>query len=119
MHGHERVHVIAVVGLEDNDLVRGIEQGHAGAVKSSSRAGGDYDLMLRIGLNFVVVAHLARDGAAQVGDAVEPGVRVESALDGGLSPGRTGSVTSVSQIPWARFTPPTFSHSTDMMRISD
>ena len=86
MHGHQRVHVVAIEGLEDNDFIRWIEQRQAGTVERSGRASSDHDLVFRIGFDFVVVAHLARDGTAQIGDAIEAGVRVEAALDGGFRP---------------------------------
>ena len=83
-HGAQREHgvpVIAVEGLEEDDLVAGIEQGQRGGVERAGGSGGDENLGFGIGVDAVVGGELGGDGFAQRGDAVEAGVGVEATVD--------------------------------------
>ncbi len=89
--------MVAVKGLEDEDFVTGVEQGHGGGVEAGGCAGSGEDFGLGVVGEAVVALLLGGDGLAEAGDAVEAGVdvvSVEDGLDGGLlDGGRDGGVT--------------------------
>ena len=80
--GLERGDVVAVEGLEEQDFVAGVEQGHGGGVEAAGGAGGDQDFGLGVVGEAVVALLLGGDGVAQAGDAVEAGVDVVAVVDG-------------------------------------
>jgi len=67
----ESVEVIAVVRLEENDLVSGVERGHRRGEKSAARPHGDHDLLRRIDAEAVVVLDFSGDAFAQEIDSFE------------------------------------------------
>ncbi len=82
-HGFESGDVVAVEGLEEQDFVVRIEQGHGGGVESAGGAAGDEDFSLGVVGEAVVFFLLRSDGVAEAGDAVEAGVDVVSRMNGG------------------------------------
>src|SRR5215813_4441951 len=78
----QRVYVIAIIWLEDKDLISRVEERLAGGVECTGRARCDNYLALRVTDDRVVVAHLARNGGAQRSDSVKASVGILSAFDG-------------------------------------
>ncbi len=78
----ERGDVVAVEGLEEQNLVAGIDQRHDGRVKSAGGAGGDKDFGLGVVGERVVALLLRRNGVAQAVNAVEAGVDVVAGVNG-------------------------------------
>lgn len=74
--------MVAVKGLEDEDFVAGVEQGHGGGVEAGGCAGGGEDFSLGVVGEGIVALLLGGDGLAKAGDAVEAGVDVVSVVDG-------------------------------------
>ena len=81
MNGGQRVHVVAVVGFEDDNLVAFIEQRQARTVKGARGTYRHHDLSFWICRNTVVVLQLFRDRAAQVFEADQAGVRIHAAIN--------------------------------------
>ncbi len=52
--GAERVEVVSVERLEEDDLVAGIEEGHRGGIEGSGGTGGDEDFGIGVGGEVVV-----------------------------------------------------------------
>lgn len=73
--------MITVVGLEEDDLVPGIEKREARGVEGARGARGHDDLPLRIRLDLVVLAGLRGDGLTQARQTVEARVAVHSRRD--------------------------------------
>ena len=71
----ERVEVIAVVRLEKDDLIAGVQRGHRRVEKGAARADCHHDLFRRIGFQSVVVLEFFRDPFAQKIDAFEFRIR--------------------------------------------
>ena len=82
-HGAQSSGVVAVSGLEEEDFVAGVEQGHGGGVVGAGDSAGDEDLAVGVDGEAVGAGDLGGDGAAQAGDAFGAGVDVVAGADGG------------------------------------
>ncbi len=74
--------VVFVEGLEDDDLVAGVDEGLEGGDHGFGGAAGDGDVGDGVAFDAVVGAGLAVYGGAQLGLAVGDGVLVEAGVDG-------------------------------------
>ena len=106
--------MVAVEGLEEQDLVAGIEQRHGGGVIAGGSPEATRTSRLGVVVEAVVALLLCGDGLAQAGDAVAAGVDVVAGADGLDGSASTAAGTGVSQTPWARLMPPMRSHSVVM-----
>jgi len=75
--------VVAVEGLEEDDFVAGVEQGHGGGVECAGCAAGDEDFAVGVDFEALEVEDFGGDGLAEAGDAIEAGVDVVAGVDGG------------------------------------
>ena len=57
-------HIAVVIGLDDDDLIAGIDQSHDRAVYALSRASGDNDASFRIDINAIEYAGMPGDALA-------------------------------------------------------
>src|SRR5437588_7854181 len=78
----ESIDVISVIRLKYDDFVAGIEQRHAGRVKSARRTGRNHDSPFRITLDVVVLAHLMGNRATKIRHSVQARIRVLPRMDG-------------------------------------
>jgi hypothetical protein len=76
--------VVAVEGLEHEDLVARVEQRGEGAGEGAGGAERDADLVLEVVVDLVVVRELVGECAAEALLAIEAGVERDVAVDGGL-----------------------------------
>src|SRR5262249_16684292 len=76
--------MIAVVQLEQDHLVAGIQESEAGTVKAAGGTGADDDLRLRVVPQVVVASQLVRDGSSQLDQTFQPSVGIDAAFNGFL-----------------------------------
>ena len=68
---NDRLNVIGVEGLKENDLVAGIQQRHAGGLKRSGGAGTHGNIGVRIRRDSIVRSEFVGDGLPQFQNAVK------------------------------------------------